>query len=295
MTALKQNNVAFPFDAEFVLDDNSLLDIPPVQSRPGMLETLNRLENEKLSAYSQMHRMVADIALLKYQREGSQREVGQVHADSLYRLALMAEYRAGDGAAKIARMGVLSALLTVSMGYELEFCDAMQLAAPLLDIGEISWPDHLRQVPELNDADRVLMQAHCQVGSQLLDGARFVELRLAGEIALSHHENFDGSGYPLRLSGEDIPLGGRIVAVIDTFDALCSERPYRPAYAPQKAAELVISGSGSRFDPDIIRAFQRDLPLLLQVRKEISTPELAKRAGLVFGQPPEAGLWQKFI
>lgn len=295
MLTIKKNYVTLPVDAEFTLDDSSWADVPPVPSRPGMLETLNRLENEKLSAYSQMHRMVADIALLKYKSEGSRREVAQVHTDSLYRLALMAEYRSGDGVAKIARMGVLSALLAVSMGYELEYCDAIQLAAPLLDIGEISWPDSLRQLPRLNDAEREQMQKHCQVGAELLAGAQFPEMHLAGEIALTHHENFDGSGYPQRLAGESIPLSGRIVAVIDTYDALCCNRPYRPALKPEQAAEVVISAAGGRFDPDIIHAFRRDLPLLQQVRRELSAPYIASCKEIEPGKSLEAGLWQKFI
>jgi putative two-component system response regulator len=129
-------------------------------------------------------------------------------------------------------------------------------AAPLHDIGKIGVPDAiLLKTSPLTPEEYALMRAHTTIGAQILSGSEFGTLQTAEEIAASHHEHWDGTGYPLGLAGEDIPLAGRLVALADVFDALVHERPYKPAWPLERAVEEIRSLAGTHFDPDIVTAF----------------------------------------
>lgn len=280
---------------QVVLDDSTLQELPAIPEVPGVRDRLQALEQERRAAFNQMHRMVADIGALRTGQERWIRELDSARIDVLYRLSLVAEYRMGGApAAKILRMGIMSAILANALGCDEAFCECLQLAAPLLDIGEIALPDALLNSPTMNDIERDLMRGHCHLGHSLLAGSAAPELRMAAEIALSHHERFDGSGYPHHLSGEGIPLAGRIVAVIDCFDALTLRRPYRAAHTPAKAVEMVLSGTGTQFDPAIVEAFRLVSEALLQVRWTFDDVNPRPEGEKWLGRPPEHGLWRRF-
>ena len=136
----------------------------------------------------------------------------------------------------------------------------MRLASPLHDIGKIAISEAiLRKPASLTDAERREMERHAEVGHTLLAGSGNELLELAATIAWTHHENWDGSGYPSGLAGEDIPLAGRIVAVADVFDALTTNRPYRRAWNEDDAFAYVEQESGQKFDPDLVEALGRRL------------------------------------
>lgn len=283
-------------DAEVFLDDDGSLSLlsamPPT---PGLGERLRRLESERQEAYSQMHRMVADIGSLRRGHDRWVRDLERVQTDAYFRLALVAEHRSGGGAAKVLRIGVMSALVAHAMDCEAHFCECLQAAAPLHDIGEIALPDVLLNAPVLSSIERELMRSHCRAGHALLVDSPGAEIAMAADIALTHHERFDGGGYPNHLAGEAIPLAGRIVAVVDCFDALTLKRPYRAAYLPAVAAEMVLAANGSQFDPAVIEAFRRVLESIQLVRWVLDDNNPRPEAARWLGKPPESGLWRRFL
>lgn len=279
---------------EVTLGDETVAAAPLPTPAPGLQERLRALESERQAAYSQMHRVVADLGTLKRGHERRGRELARAQTDALFRLALLAEYRAGGTSGKVLRMGVMSALLAHAMGCDDALCERLQVAAPLLDIGEIGLPDSLFAEAILSDAQRELMYSHCRLGHALLADAQSPEINLAATIALGHHERFNGGGYPNRLAGDDIPLACRIVAVIDCFDALTLNRPFRDAYPMVAAAERVMAGSGTQFDPQVIAAFRQINESLFLARWVLDEASPHPEGGQWLGKPPEAGLWQRF-
>jgi putative two-component system response regulator len=161
-------------------------------------------------------------------------------------------------------VGRLSALLAEAIGLDEETVRRMRVAAPMHDIGKIAMPDVILMKPSpLSGAERMFMQRHAQIGHDLLAGTGSPVLDLAAEIALTHHEHFDGSGYPRGLAGVRIPPAGRIVAIADVFDALISDRPYRVALTERDALEEMLGQSGARFDPELIKLFADDFERIL--------------------------------
>jgi putative two-component system response regulator len=131
--------------------------------------------------------------------------------------------------------------------------ELLRIAAPMHDVGKIGTPDRILLKPgKLTDDERDAMQRHAEIGHELLSGSKSELLEMAAVIALTHHERFDGSGYPRGLAGQEIPIEGRIVAVADVFDALISDRVYRPAFPLPKALEMMNQGRGTHFDPAVL-------------------------------------------
>ena len=141
------------------------------------------------------------------------------------------------------------------------------------DIGKVAMPDTvLLKQGRLTEAEYRQMQSHAEIGSDILGRSRSSLLQLASEIAASHHERWDGQGYPNRLVGTAIPISGRIVCIADNFDALTTERPYKPAWSFERTVEHILGRAGTQFDPDCVAAFERALPriraILEQDRRE---------------------------
>jgi response regulator RpfG family c-di-GMP phosphodiesterase len=193
------------------------------------------------------------------------RDLEQARFEILDRLALAAEYRDDETQEHAWRIGRTCALLARAVGIPERKIELIRRAAPLHDIGKIGIPDVVLLKPgKLTDAEFEVIRAHTTIGAEILSGSRGPLLRLAERIALSHHERWDGQGYPCGLSGEDIPLEGRIVAVADVFDALTHERPYKEAWPMEKAVREIVDQAGRQFDPQLIDAFARlDHPALL--------------------------------
>lgn len=148
---------------------------------------------------------------------------------------------------------------------------ALRDAAPLHDIGKIAMPDAILQKEgPLTDDEWVTMRRHAEIGGTILDGSGFALLELAREIAVSHHERWDGSGYPLGLAGQDIPLSGRIVAVADVFDALTSQRPYKRAWSIEEALGFLKDNAGKLFDPGLVAQLEASLPEMLAIRNRLA-------------------------
>jgi putative two-component system response regulator len=147
-------------------------------------------------------------------------------------------------------------MLAQAMGLPADHVEVLLRAAPLHDIGKIGVPDAiLLKTSPLTPEEFSVMQAHTTIGAQILSGSEFPILTTAERIAASHHEHWDGSGYPSGVAGEEIPLAGRLVALADVFDALVHERPYKPAWTVQQAVTEIVSLAGSHFDPTVVHAF----------------------------------------
>jgi hypothetical protein len=184
----------------------------------------------------------------------SELEIAQ--AETVRRLSMAVEFRDEDTGAHIERIGRFSTLLAEQVGMEEEFCLRMVHAAPLHDVGKVAIPDAILLKPgKLTAQERAIVETHAEEGHRLLKGSSSAILDLAATIALSHHEKWDGSGYPRGVKGEAIPIEGRIVAIADVFDALTSDRVYRKAFAVEEAVGMMRAERGKHFDPVLLDAF----------------------------------------
>ena len=203
-------------------------------------------------------------------REVLEREIGErsgelrralteleiAQAETVRRLSMAVEFRDEDTGAHIERIGRFSTLLAEQIGMEEEVCARMVHAAPLHDVGKVAIPDAILLKPgKLTAQERAIVETHAEEGHRLLKGSSSAILDLAATIALSHHEKWDGSGYPRGLRGEAIPIEGRIVAIADVFDALTTDRVYRKAFAVEEAVAMMRDERGKHFDPVLLDAF----------------------------------------
>lgn len=207
-------------------------------------------------------------------------EVAQATADIrdreielVVRLCRAAEFRDPETGAHIDRMARYSELIAVALGLDRAFCRDIRLAAPMHDMGKIGIPDMILLKPgRLNDVELQLMRQHAVIGHSILAGSRAPLMQLGACIALSHHEKWDGSGYPNGTAGTGIPLAGRIVAVADVFDALTSARPYKQAWSPEHARKAIEEGRGVHFDPACVDAFVQCWDDVMRVHDTIRNP-----------------------
>lgn len=223
-----------PFDAQEVLLRIRNL----VKTR--MLHLELRYHNETLEK---------QVKLRTWQLEEARNEI-------IERLAVAAEYRDDATGGHIQRVGKLSAQLAQALELPEEQIELIARTAPLHDVGKIGVPDQILMKPgKLSPEEFELVKAHPRIGAQILAGEHFPLLSMAGRIALTHHERWDGKGYPQGLAREAIPIEGRIVGVADVFDALLSERPYKRAWPYEQAVTEIAAQRGRQFDPDVVDAF----------------------------------------
>ncbi len=184
------------------------------------------------------------------------RELERAKLDALDRLALAAEYRDYSTQEHAQRVGRTAARLAASRGLSAESVNIIRRAATLHDIGKLGVPDAILLKPGgLTDEELSIMKTHTQIGFEILTGSSSELLRVAAQIALTHHERWDGTGYPAGLAGERIPIAGRLVAIADVFDALTHDRPYKNAWSIAEAIGEVEHASGTHFDPRVVQAF----------------------------------------
>ena len=176
--------------------------------------------------------------------------------ETLYRLARAGEFRDTETGNHILRMAKYSRLIAEVMGVDKELCEAIEFAAPMHDIGKIGIPDHILLKPgKLTAEEFTIMKGHPMIGFQILQHSPSKFLSLGAEIALSHHERFDGSGYPRGTRAGEIPLAARIVSVADVYDALTSVRPYKSPWSAEEALNYLTENKNTQFDPECVDAF----------------------------------------
>jgi len=211
-----------------------------------------RLRAQELEA--EVHKATATI----HQRE----------EETVTRLARAAEFRDPETGAHIQRMAHYSALIARQLELPKDFCSTILLAAPMHDVGKLGIPDHILMKPgKLTVDEFAQMKRHPLIGYDILKDSSSPVIRMAATIALSHHEKFDGSGYPHGTCGEAIPLEGRIVAVADVFDALTSARPYKPAWSMEDAERFLRDGRGIHFEGLCVDALLSDWQGILDIRE----------------------------
>jgi putative two-component system response regulator len=194
-------------------------------------------------------------------------KVQNAHRDTLRRLVLAAEFKDRETAAHIDRIGLFSEVLGEALGLESEFNGRLRPAASMHDIGKLAIPDSiLGKKGPLDPSERRIMETHTLKGAQLLHGSPSAVLQLGAQIALTHHERWDGAGYPRGLKGEEIPIEGRVCAVADVFDAMTTDRPYRQAIPNQEVLDQMEALRGKHFDPDVFDALLRSRDAIEEIQ-----------------------------
>jgi putative two-component system response regulator len=231
------------------------------------LEIENRAHRTRLEASVEENTVALRAAVDDL--ESSQLELRAYQEETIRRLSSAAELRDLETGKHIDRMSRYCALLASKVGLESSRVDLIRVASPMHDVGKIAIPDSILLKPGSLTADeRRVMERHTEIGYQILSGSRAELLRLAADLAWTHHERFDGRGYPRGLSGEHIPLEGRIAAVADVFDALTTDRVYRTAMPVEEAVDLMGGERGKHFDPTILDLFLASLDDVETIRRE---------------------------
>lgn len=231
-----------------------------------------RVRCKNMLTLRQQQKIISDRAKwLEDQVALGTREIQARERETLLRLAKAGEYRdegTGNHVLRIARYSrILAEALQLSPGD----CEDIELAAPMHDIGKVGIPDAilLKEGP-LDEQEMEIMREHPAIGHEILRDSPSRFVNLGAEIALSHHEKYDGTGYPKGLKGDAIPMTGRIVAVVDVFDALTTRRPYKEAWPTEDAVDYIRNASGSHMDPRVVEVFLDNLDMITQIQAELS-------------------------
>jgi putative two-component system response regulator len=223
----------------------------PIDGREVLLRTQNLLQTRYLQLQLQQQNAALDRVVVERTHE-----LEQARLESLTLLAAVGEFHDDDTYEHTQRVGVTAARISKALDLPESFVADIRAAAPLHDIGKIEVSRRILRKPgALTTEERQLVVQHARVGAQILASAVSPVLRLAAEVALTHHENWDGSGYPDGRAGDRIPLGGRIAAVADVFDALTHVRPYKPAWEVDTALAFIAHEAGDKFDAHVVDAF----------------------------------------
>lgn len=210
--------------------------------------------------YRELRRNNENLEVMVLQRTS---DLEDARLEILERLAVAAEYRDDTTGQHTRRVGRVSALISRALGLTMEEVELMERAAPLHDVGKIGVPDQiLLKGGRLTPEEFSLMKTHTTIGAKILGDSSNRLLQFAEEIALYHHEHWDGTGYTPGLAGESIPLSARIVAIADVYDSLTHERPYKRAWSKDEAVTEIKAGTGSHFDPDVVGAFLEIVDML---------------------------------
>jgi putative two-component system response regulator len=236
-------------------------------------EATDALKRHRAELEQTVAKRTADLRLALEGMAEAQRSTYAAHLDTIRRLVIAAEYKDRDTAAHIERIGRISALIGTTLRLPPGEVEVLRYASPMHDVGKIGIPDAVLLKPGKLDADEwEIMQRHTTIGAAILHGSPSPVLQAGEVIARSHHERWNGSGYPDALRGEAIPLAGRICAVADVFDALTSDRHYRDALPAATVWEMMQAERGCHFDPAVLDAF-------LECRDEVDSIHAASRDG----------------
>jgi putative two-component system response regulator len=235
-----------------------------------MEEMLARINN--LLEVRMMHNSICgEKKSLETKVVESSQELRQYQVEIIHRLARAAEYRDNETGMHVIRISKLCERLARGLGLNEHECHLIHHASPMHDIGKIGIPDHILLKPgKLTLKEWAIMKTHTDIGALILSGSESEFLQMAEVIAGSHHERWDGSGYPRGLKGEEIPLVSRIVTVCDVFDALISDRPYKKAWSVENTVAEMESQSGKLFDPNVLRMFTSLLPEMIAITEQFS-------------------------
>lgn len=228
-----------------------------------VINITNSLRRRALEIENRRHR--EELEILVDERTS---ELLNSREESIHILSKAAEFRDNETAKHTIRMGLLAEHLSLLCNLPTNHCKNIRDAAPLHDVGKIGISDTILLKPgKLTKDEFEEMKKHCEIGYRILSESNAEIFKLGSEIALSHHEKFDGSGYPKGLVGESIPIVGRIAAVCDVFDALTSERPYKKAFSIKHSLEIMLESRGQHFDPEIFDLFHTNIQEFVEIRE----------------------------
>jgi putative two-component system response regulator len=252
--------------------------IKPFESNEILINVMNALRRRGLEIENRNHRlrleqMVRDRTAELWEAiarlEKAEKNLRQSREETVQRLSIAAEFRDDETAQHIQRMSRYCALLARKAGEDTERCELIRVASLMHDVGKIGIPDQILLKPApLTPEERTIMEQHSEIGYRILAGSQSELLRLAAEIAWTHHERVDGSGYPHGIKGNEIPLDGRIAAIADVFDALTSDRVYKKAFPLGRAIEIMREGRGVHFDPKLLDMFLDSMDEVLLIRDQ---------------------------
>jgi putative two-component system response regulator len=234
-------------------------------------------QEELTSANHQLKKYAQDLRATISTLEKVNTELQEAYYDTIHRLALAVEYKDKFTGSHIVRMSHFSAFIAKKIGLPTYEILNIFYAAPMHDVGKIGIPDTIISKPsKLTISEFDIMKKHTTIGAQLLDNSKSDILAIARQIALSHHERWNGKGYPLGLKKEAIPLSARIAALADTFDVLTSKRSYKEPYSIGIAAKIISEEKGKHFDPYVVEVFEKNLKKMIKINSHgtITTTEL---------------------
>ncbi|MDP8212145.1 MAG: HD domain-containing protein [Candidatus Zapsychrus exili] len=227
--------------------------------------------SERLEVEKSLEEHQSDLEKLISERT---KDLERTQEEIIYTLAHASEYRDNETGKHIQRMSQYCALLGHAIGLDKKECELLDLASQMHDIGKIGIPDSVLLKPgKLDKEEWEIMKTHAKIGAQILPDNNSKLLSMAKVIALTHHENWDGTGYPQKLKEENIPLLGRIVRLCDVFDALTSRRPYKEAWPIEQALAEIYSLDGIQFDPNLVAKFKEVLPYILEISNKPNLTE----------------------
>ena len=235
--------------------DNTELEVR-VESLLKMKDAQDAVKRHQAKLEEAVVTRTADLRRALEEMSEAQRGTYRAHLETIDRLALASEYRDDDTGEHIRRLGRCCELLAWKVGQPPSKCEILRYASLMHDVGKIGISDTILLKPgKLTESEWEIVKEHTNIGARMLSGATCDVLQAGATIALTHHEKWDGGGYPQGLAGEDIPLYGRIVAVADVFDALTHDRPYKKAFPKAEAIEMMVKERGTHFDPTILDLF----------------------------------------
>jgi len=235
----------------------------------GVFEVINKNQGNFTAEDEGILNLISSLAAGAIENAQLYENLYQAQLETIYRLAVTAEYRdQQDSAIHLRHISEYSALISQSMGLDEKKIDDIRYASPLHDIGKVAISDSILLKPgKLTPEEFEEMKKHTLYGAKILSNAKSHLLQVANLIAQSHHEKYDGNGYPYKIRGEHIPVEARIVSVADVFDALCMTRVYKPSWEPSKARDYIISEKGKSFDPVVVDAFDGVFDKILEIQK----------------------------
>jgi putative two-component system response regulator len=247
--------------------------LKPIQLKQVIHSITNALEKKRLKSEIRSYQKNLEKLVLERtsQIKDAMKALETSHLDTINRLCQAAEYRDDETGYHVLRISKYCEILAQGMGIGEEETWLLSKASPLHDIGKIGIPDSILLKPgKLTAEEFEVMKKHAEIGGEILKNANSRVLQVAETVAISHHEKWDGSGYPRGLKQEDIPLMGRITAVADVFDALTMKRCYKPPFSLEQSVGIITEGKGKHFDPRIVEVFHANLDQFVQVQKAYS-------------------------